>query len=99
MKIRGDRKKIPDDKKKIHKDYRKGYDGDDDDDDASIGLCTISYTFLTFAFHSDDTFSYGDTCDVTFLDHMVLHGDVEVYGALVDGKVDMVWVGMVDMLV
>jgi hypothetical protein len=95
MTIRGDKKKIPDDKKRTHKDYQKGSDDDDDGDDASIVLCTISYTFGAFAFHSDDTFSYGDTCDAAFLDHMVLHDDVEVCGVLADDKVDMVVVCMV----
>jgi hypothetical protein len=42
----------------------------DDDDDVSIVLYTISNTISTYESHNDDTFSYDDTCGVTFSDHM-----------------------------
>jgi hypothetical protein len=96
------KRKTPGDKRKIHKDYHKGCD-DVYDDGASIVLCTISYTFLAFVFHSDDTFSCDDTYDVTFLDHMVVdavvYNDALVVDMVLDMAVDVVVDTVVDMVV
>jgi hypothetical protein len=93
----GDEKKTHGDRTRIHrKDHMDC--GDGDDDDVSIAPCTISCTFWAFAFHSDDTFSYGGTCDVTFLDRKAQHVAVFEF-ALVDGKVLEMVVEMVFVLV
>ncbi len=48
--------------KKTHEDHM----GDDKLGVVSRNLYTFSYTASSYAFHSDDTFSYADTYDVTF---------------------------------